>query len=370
MKYTVDQVLKYRMKAQGLGGDIPKTHRLDEVCRKSGGIQAQVISSGIHSLWVRNQANSKEDIINEINRKRSIVKTYAMRGTIHLIPSEDFYIYNHSLMESRLNSSLKTLAKFGIGKKEIDRFDSIVMKTLDHSPMIKKELWTSVKPQLDKKFHTWKDYVWNVFTHCMYSGLICYGEMNGGEVALVRTDQWLPSLKEIDRAEARRLLMKIYLKAFGPATARDFARWTGLNIGESTKILAEIENEITSIEWGDRYGGYMLKSEMENLEKDFPQDVVSLLPNFDTYLMGHYDKSIYLHPNKINQVYRIAGWISPVILCNGRVTGTWELVKNSSIKILRIKRFEKLTPFVKEMIRHEAGKLAEFSGDKIKVRFS
>lgn len=357
------------MKAQCLAGNSIK-NEIDLICRNSGGIQAQVISSGIHSLWVRHQKLNNKNILKEINNKRSIVKTYAMRGTIHLIPSTDYSIYIQSLKENRLKSSYQTLAQFGIGGKEIDRYNNLVLEALDNTSMTKKELWNKIKPALNKKFLSWRDQIWNVFKHSMEAGIICYGEMNGGEVKLVRTDQWLPNLREIGKGNAQKELMRIFLAAFGPAGPRDFARWSGLNVGEATGIIDEIKDELAEIQWGNDQRGFLLKSRIEDFQKEITKDYCNLLPNFDTYLLGHKDKTQYVDPGKIKKVYRQAGWISPVILFNGTVIGTWNLEKKGSYQVMRMQKFEKFNPQIKGFVKKEALKLSRFLGEEIKVRYS
>ena len=59
-------------------------------------------------------------------------------------------------------------------------------------------------------------------------GLIVYAEPRGGEATFVRVDQWLPKQKKIDPVDAQLELATRFLTAFGPATHRDFTKWSGL----------------------------------------------------------------------------------------------------------------------------------------------
>ena len=48
-----------------------------------------------------------------------------------------------------------------------------------------------------------------------------------------------------------------------------------------------------------------------------------LLPSFDPYLMGHTNRD-HLFPSEHRwRVSRTSGWISAVVLVNGRVVATW-----------------------------------------------
>jgi len=368
VKSTPAQILKYRLRSQCLEGMTGKN--LPEVCDKAGGIQAQVTSSAIHSLWVRNQHATKKEIENEISVKKSLVKTYGMRGTIHLLNASNYNVYINALKESRLKSSYQTLKQFGVTSKEIDKYNQFILDFLDGNPMTKQELWKLIKPKVSKKFHDWKEQIWNVFKHSMEAGIICYGEIQGNETKLVRTDQWIPNLKNMEAQEAKRSLMRIYLRAYGPASAHDFARWSGLPIREGRILLDELKGEILKIEWGESSSGYLLKSELNNFDSPLEDRIVNLLPNFDTYLMGHVDKTFYLHPGKFKAVYRSAGWISSVVLTDGKVSGTWVLEKKKDFTFLRITKFEKLEPELKDLIKIEVDKLENFLETKIKIRYS
>ena len=51
--------------------------------------------------------------------------------------------------------------------------------------------------------------------------------------------------------------------------------------------------------------------------------VVRLLPSFDPYMLGHRDKGHLVAAAHYKRVYRSQGWLSPVVLVNGRAVGVW-----------------------------------------------
>jgi Winged helix DNA-binding domain len=78
--------------------------RLLEVVRDVGGIHAQIQSSAELQVWARVNGVSRDDVRDALWEKRSLVRTWCMRGTLHLLPAEDLPTYVAALLVSRLHS--------------------------------------------------------------------------------------------------------------------------------------------------------------------------------------------------------------------------------------------------------------------------
>ena len=68
-------------------------------------------------------------------------------------------------------------------------------------------------------------------------GVVCYGPQRGNEPTFVRADAWIPQWQDVPREQAEGVLLRRYLRAFGPATATDFALWTGISLTEARADL-------------------------------------------------------------------------------------------------------------------------------------
>ena len=99
----------------------------------------------------------------------------------------------------------------------------------------------------------------------------------------------------------------------------------------------------------------MLAADLKSLRSGADQESVQLLPGFDPYLMGHATRDHLFDPVHRWKVSRVAGWISPVVLVNGRVMGVWtHAVTKGGLKV-------DLTPFapLKPRVIKEAGARVE-----------
>src|SRR4051794_12012186 len=85
---TWQQVQAWRLEQQRL---VPRLDRRSfaEAAERTLGVQAQVLSAAELSIGVRVEGLAREDVRRALWQDRTLVKTWAMRGTIHLLTAED-----------------------------------------------------------------------------------------------------------------------------------------------------------------------------------------------------------------------------------------------------------------------------------------
>ena len=104
------------------------------------------------------------------------------------------------------------------------------------------------------------------------------------------------------------------------------------------------------------------------MNSDLNDNVLRLLPHFDPYLLGHVDKNHLVSPANYKRVYRAAGWISPVVLLNGRVIGTWSYTRRGKGAFLKVEPFEKFSKAIHSKIEKEAARLGAFMETPIEIK--
>src|SRR5919199_3024209 len=99
---TWNQVNAWRLSQQCLSPRL-KCQEYTEAVTRTGGIQAQVMSAAELALWARVDGLTPQDVRSALWQDRTLVKTWAMRGTLHLIAAGDFplYVAARSLSETR-----------------------------------------------------------------------------------------------------------------------------------------------------------------------------------------------------------------------------------------------------------------------------
>jgi hypothetical protein len=89
---------------------------------------------------------------------------------------------------------------------------------------------------------------------------------------------------------------------------------------------------------------------------------VQLLPAFDPYLMGYASRDHLFNAVHRPKVSRTAGWISPVVLVDGVVVGTWSYVVSGKTMRVSIEPFRRLTAQVRTKVKERAASLAASLG--------
>ncbi len=350
---------------------------LTKVCEDVCGIQSQVMSAAEIALWTRTHGLTRTDIHSALWKSRTLVKTSCMRGTLHILSAADFPIYINALKSSRSRETLRIMARYGVTQKEACGVMETVVEALADGPMTRRQLTERILSLkiLGKKAKFWFEQSWwGVVRQAIVEGLICYAPGRDQQVTLVRVDQWLPKQREVSELEAKQILLRRYLRAYGPATLRDFSRWAGISMKDA-KIFGELQEELLEVRVEEKKGadktGWILREDYDELTNTYLNDhILRLLPSFDPYMLGHAEKTHLVDAPYYKRIYRNAGWISPVVLLNGRVVGIWFSKRRGNRLSLGIEPIEKFSKAIRKKIEEEAASLGEFLGNPLEIRIT
>ncbi|MEK7727616.1 MAG: winged helix DNA-binding domain-containing protein [candidate division KSB1 bacterium] len=359
---TDSQVAAFRLQRHHLCDKQPAS--LITLCRNVCGVQAQVMSAAEMAWWARNHKLTRAAIQNALWQERALIKTYALRGTLHILTAEDLPLFISALKSSHVARMHQIFMRLGLTAKEIEGMQHSAFAALRDGPLSQSELTARVKTQVGKKMREAMAKFWNVFRPLFASGLICYGPSHGQEVTFVRVESWLPHFKEVPAAEARAILLRRYLHAYGPATPQDFSRWTGLPMLEVKPAFVALAEELIELET-PQAKAFLLRADEETLRaRQLRAPQVRLLPSFDVFMLGHVDKSHLVVEKNYKRVYRNQGWLSHVVLFEGRVIGVWQYERRGQLWQLQLEPFEKFSKALRAQILAEAESLGKFLGIK------
>ena len=352
---------------QGAAFRLKRHHFLDRrpaaitrLCGDVCGVQAQVMGAAQTALWTRAHNLSREQIESALWKQRALIRTSLMRQTLHLIPAADFFLYITALKPSRMGYLLRIMTPFGITRKDVDAMNAVLLDLLDDKPVPQRELAEKVRPKLSKGLQRFMELFWSVVRPAVVEGLICYGPEQGREITVVRVDRWLAKQKPSDEHKAKQILLRRYLAAYGPASVQDFCKWSGILAKEAGAVWQSMAPEMVdvSVEGAKKM---ILRDDLKELkESELGEDVVRLLPGFDPYLLAHVDKSHLVDERHYKKVYRNQGWVSPVVLLNGRVIGTWTYGRQPKKPGVQVELFGKVSKRVRELMQEETEKLESF----------
>src|SRR2546430_16773467 len=105
----------------------------------------------------------------------------------------------------------------------------------------------------------------------------------------------------------------------------------------------------------------MLQTDHANLERgEFDEPLVRLLPYFDSFLLGHKSHRNIVDQGNHKKIYRNQGWVSPVLLVDGRAQGIWSHEQNKGILAVHVTPFSRISSGVSSRIKEEASDLGRF----------
>jgi len=351
------------------------------ISRDVCGVQAQIMSAAYLQLWTRNHSITRTQIEDALWKKRTLVKTSLMRQTLHLIPADEFWLYISALKPSRLAGPLRIMARFGITPAEAGDLTGLIMDALSSGPLGRAEIAAAVRPKVSKRVRAWMEKVWSIVRLPVAEGWICYGSGEGNEVKLIRTDQWLTAKSKsqsksrfkagpMPAAEAQHVLLRKYLRTYGPATLQDFSHWAGIPISEVRPLRALLGDEFIEIDHGGRKS-LLHSDDVSHPDTKAPSEPsLRLLPHFDPYLLAHREKDHLLSRAHYKRVYRNQGWISPVVLLDGGIAGVWSYKIQSGRLLVTIEPFGKLAAAMRSRISLEAQALGAFLALPAEVAFA
>ena len=325
-----------------------------------GGAQAQVMSAAEMQICVRARCTVK-DVRDALWKDRTLVKTWLMRGTLHLIPAEDLPLYASAMGAIKpRNSVLKYLR---MTERELHKLIETIGGALSGTPVTREELIGIAGKGQAEHVREWLRSGWGgLLKPVARRGMLSFGPSRGTSVTFVRPEIWLGSWRVVDRDAALVEIARRYLRAFGPATRSDFVRWFGPSFPAIGKTAwAGLTNDLVGVSVeGIRLEA--LASDVPALARTRRRSAVQLLPVFDPYLMGHASRDHLFERRYAPRVSRVAGWISAVVLVDGRVEGTWtHAIANGHLRVT-IDPFRPLSSDVTTEIGRRAGSLARALG--------
>ena len=343
----------FRLQRHHLVARAPKS-QLAQVVGEIGGVQAQVMSYAELQIAVRVDC-TPADIRKALWEHKTLVKTWLMRGTLHLARSTDPPIYTGALGAYTLRNVNAWLKYLKLTEPQMNSLFKRIGDALDGTPVTRAELIAVVgRGQSAHVRQILKSGWGGLLKPAARKGSLCFGPNRGQSVTFVRPQSWLSDWHELEPEVANAELARRYLRAYGPATRKDYSRWMGMFPGADRAAWAAIDKELINVSI-EGQAAQMLAADLKSMRSSPGQESVQLLPGFDPYLMGHSNRDHLFDAVHRWKVSRVAGWISPVVLVDGRVLGVWtHAITRGKLKV-------EVTPFapLKPRVVKEAGARAE-----------
>lgn len=365
------QVAALRLDRQHLTQRLPAS-KLVDVVGEMVGIHAQVMSAAELQLNARLEGLRRDDVRDALHEKRALVKTWSMRGTLHLHTSADLWAFVAAYPTRDNTGSAPWLKYFKITRERRDAVMAAIATVLDGTPMTKVELADAVGAELgDGALGARLTSGWGeLLKPAAGRGLLAFGPEAGRNVTFIDPSVWLGAKPPRTSAEPLVALGELLGRWLGvfPGAGRDAAaRWWGVQSRPTMQKAIDAAGIAVADLDVDGSKVWALTADVRRLESGEPPVGVRLLPNFDPYVNDLPRRTAALLPvASHDRVYRTAGWISPVVVVDGRVLGTWEIESGKRGGIV-VRPFGRWRSGARSELAAEAERIAEFLDRPLKV---
>lgn len=307
-----------RLAAQRLVG--PRSATAAEAVRWLTAVQAQDRTGALTSVALRVRRGQRADVVAALDAG-TVVKSWPMRGTLHLVAAEDLPWMLRLLGPREVTVSVPRRAGLGLDEQQLERAREVAIGALAGTRLQRAELFARWD---DAGLSTSGQRGVHILRFLAMTGTVVFGPTRAGEQLLALTDEWVRRPRQLEREEAAGELALRYFRSHGPATVADFTRWAHLVAADVRAGLGLARPELARIDVDGTE--HLMDPQTPELLAAARAEAggVLLLPGFDEFILGYADRRAQLDPAYADRIVPGGnGVFRPTVVRAGRVIGTW-----------------------------------------------
>ncbi len=287
-----------------------------------GALQAQDVASGHWSIGVRCPGATEATVLESFERG-DLVRTWSMRGTIHVVPARDVSWMLNLMGPRALASSARRRESLGLTLREVERAADAIATELGRARVLTRA--EALATIAAAGINVTGQRAYHLLWYAAQVGITCIGPQRGRDQTFVLLADWAPDQVTMTRGDALVELFFRYVRSHGPAGLRDFAGWTGLTLTDTRKAAAGNEGRVVPLrtDAGELWATTGLAERLRG--KDLPSHAVVALPGFDEFVLGFKDRSLQLTPGSLERVVPGGnGVFRATVVADGLAVATWK----------------------------------------------
>lgn len=304
-------------------------------------VQAQDFPGALTSVALRVRNGTRRSVEAALDAG-VVVRSWPMRGTLHLVPAADLPWMLALGTPRILASTVRRRREVGIDDTDLPRVRELTVAALTGGGRLSR----------DDLLSRWRDAGQptggqrgaHLLGYLAMTGVVCLGPVHDGGQQVVLVDEWVREARrlgrDLDRDEALGEWALRYFRGHGPATVKDFTWWTKLLASDVKAGVAVARPRLETVEV-DGVEHLMDPATPDLLVATSRQArSVFLLPGFDEYVLGYADRRAALPPEFAQRVCPGGnGMFLGSVVAGGAITGTWRRTGSGA------KRAISATPF-------------------------
>ena len=302
-----------------------------------GAMQGQDLASVMWSLGLR--TGLSRSAVASAFESGAFVRTWPMRGTLHVVPGPDARWMVEHLGVRALAGGRARRQTLGLEERDADRAADLLGEALAGGRAMTRAECVALLEE--SGIPAARQRAYHLLWYSSQRGVTCVGPNRGKEQTFVLLDDFAPPGPRLDRPAALATIAERFVRSHGPVTAYDLARWADLSMADARAGLAAAEGTQTV-----SIGGRDLHLADRLLEADGrPMDFIPAeseeptrsaendrgpvlpalaLPGFDELVLGYRDRTAQLAADHERIVSPGGnGTFANTLVLEGRVVGTW-----------------------------------------------
>jgi hypothetical protein len=365
VRLTREQALAMRQRGQALAA--PGWRETDAtlaVARQSAGLQAQDLFAAALGVRVRSTGSALTGFEHSRLEKKSVTWTWLMRGTMHVVPTEDLDWHLAVVGAPMIAGTSRRRAELGLDEATYEAGVRVIRNRLSKAgPQMREELTSGLEAAgLPAGYRIER----HLLFRAALEGLVCFGpdrgDAPGAHPTFTLLEDWIGRpLQRFDEKETPQLVARLarrYLNAFAPAALPDFAAWTGINVRDLRAGWELVARELREVEV-DGQAYYVTPDTLARLDEPLPRPYIRLLPAFDTYILGHRNRNL-IDDGTYAAHIKGGGMLPPMVLAEGRIAGTWRMNRKGRRLAIALEPFTEWGTEVQRLVEAEVRDIERF----------
>jgi hypothetical protein len=330
-----------------------------------GAIQAQDPLAARWAVGLRlgRPAGGGADAITAALADGSLLRTHVMRWTWQLVTPADLHWMLPLVAPRLMARAARRHRELALDAKTFRRAEAVFTRALaDGAHRTRAELGAALRaagvaPDNQRLSH--------LLGRAELQGLICSGAPRGNQATWTLLAQRAPRAgRELTRDQALAELARRYFRSRGPATAADFAWWSGLAPADARAGLSAVASELVS----DSISG-VAYWRARQAPRPSPAALADayLLPAFDEYLIAYRDRAAVLNPSDARRINAGGGLLAPTVVVSGRVVGVWRRTLGRGVVTIALSLFGNPARVERARIDAAAERYGAFLGLETKI---
>lgn len=283
--------------------------------------QGQEFWGGRWALAARTSGRTTVRDVDAAFDRGEIVRSWTMRGTIHVIPASDLAWVLSLTGERQGRQAAAVRRAEAIDEDELARAERLARRALaGGNRLTRKELFAvfdagGVSTARQRGYH--------LLVALSLRGVVCQGPVVPRDTGptreqyVVLADEWVTDAATPTNALAEFFVR--YIGSHGPAGPRDFAWWSGLPLGMARTAAAEASDRLTVV---DDAPEPQYVTTAPAVSRAAP--TVVALPPFEEYYLSYADRTVPCAPEFLRAIGpSMNGIVRPIIVARGEVIGVW-----------------------------------------------